>query len=250
MTNVIADRPTSRTLTDGNAERMTAIVQDDYGTTPGSVLRLAEIARPTIGDDEILVRVAAASVDKGTWHVMTGLPYAMRLAGFGLRAPKAPNPGRSLAGTVESVGKDVTAFKPGDEVYGTCDGSFAEYAARRAEHARTQAGEPLLRAGRGRPDLGVDRAASRPQGEGAARAEGAGRRRVGRRGHLRRPDRQGLRRRSHRRVQHRQDRPRPIPRRRPRHRLHAATTSPPASAATTSSSTSEATADCHTFVGR
>ena len=64
----------------------------------------------------------------GTWHCMTGLPYAMRLAGFGVRSPKAPNPGRSLAGTVESVGNDVTEFKPGDEVYGTCDGSFAEYA--------------------------------------------------------------------------------------------------------------------------
>ena len=73
---------------------MQAIVQDRYGTTPETVLRLAEIARPTIGDDEVLVRVAAASVDKGTWHVMTGLPYAMRLAGFGVRAPKAPNPGR------------------------------------------------------------------------------------------------------------------------------------------------------------
>jgi NADPH:quinone reductase-like Zn-dependent oxidoreductase len=63
---------------------------------------------------------------------MTGLPYAMRLAGFGVRAPKAPNPGRSLAGTVESVGKDVTAFKAGDEVYGSGDGSFAEYARARA----------------------------------------------------------------------------------------------------------------------
>jgi NADPH:quinone reductase-like Zn-dependent oxidoreductase len=59
---------------------------------------------------------------------MTGLPYAMRLAGFGVRQPKAPNPGRSLAGTVHSVGKNVTAFKPGDDVYGTCEGSFAEYA--------------------------------------------------------------------------------------------------------------------------
>jgi NADPH:quinone reductase-like Zn-dependent oxidoreductase len=96
------------------------------------VLRLAEIARPTIGDDTILVRVAAAGVDRGTWHVMTGLPYAMRFAGFGVRTPKAPNPGRALAGTVESVGKDVTEFQPGDEVYGTCDGSFAEYAAARA----------------------------------------------------------------------------------------------------------------------
>src|SRR3954471_20972874 len=109
-------------------ETMEAIVQEEYGSAPGAVLRLAEIARPTIGDDEILVRVAAAGVDRGTWHVMTGLPYAMRFAGFGVRAPKAPNPGRALAGTVAAVGKDVTEFNPGDEVYGTCDGSFAEYA--------------------------------------------------------------------------------------------------------------------------
>jgi len=111
---------------------MKAIVQDDYGTAPEDVLRLAEIARPTIGDDEILVRVRAASVDRGTWHVMAGLPYPIRVAGFGLRRPKALNPGRSVAGAVESVGKDVTEFKPGDEVYGTCDGSFAEYARARA----------------------------------------------------------------------------------------------------------------------
>jgi NADPH:quinone reductase-like Zn-dependent oxidoreductase len=109
-------------------ETMNAIVQDEYGTAPDKVLRLAEVAMPTTGDDEVLVRVRAASVDRGTWHCMTGLPFAMRLAGFGVRAPKAPNPGRSLAGTVESVGKDVTGFAPGDEVYGTCDGSFAEYA--------------------------------------------------------------------------------------------------------------------------
>jgi NADPH:quinone reductase-like Zn-dependent oxidoreductase len=107
---------------------MKAIVQDAYGTAPGAVLRVGETARPTIGDDEVLVHLRAASVDRGTWHCMTGLPYAMRLAGFGVRRPKAPNPGRSLAGTVESVGKNVTELKPEDEVYGTCDGSFAEYA--------------------------------------------------------------------------------------------------------------------------
>jgi len=78
------------------------------------------------------VRVRAASVDRGTWHLMAGLPYPMRLAGFGLRRPKAPNPGRSLAGTVESAGQEVTGFVPGDEVYGTCDGSFAPYARARA----------------------------------------------------------------------------------------------------------------------
>ena len=115
------------------AGTMTAVVQDDYGTAPEDVLRLAEIARPAIADDEILVQVAAASVDRGTWHLMAGLPYPMRLAGFGLRRPKAPNPGRSLAGTVESAGQQVTGFVPGDEVYGTCDGSFAPY-------ARAQAG--------------------------------------------------------------------------------------------------------------
>ena len=107
---------------------MRAIVQHRYGTDPDAVLELAGIATPTIADDQVLVRVAAASVDMGTWHLLTGLPYAMRLAGFGVRSPKAPNPGRCLAGTVESVGKDVIGFAPGAEVYGTCDGSFAEYA--------------------------------------------------------------------------------------------------------------------------
>ena len=110
------------------AQTMSAIVQDRYGTAPGAVLRLAVIARPTIGDDEVLVRVAAASVDMGTWHCMTGMPYAMRLMGFGVRSPNASNPGRALAGSVESVGRNVIEFAPGDDVYGSCDGSFAEYA--------------------------------------------------------------------------------------------------------------------------
>src|SRR4051794_220667 len=107
---------------------MKAIVQVAYGTEPTAVLRLADITSPTVRDDEVLVRVAAAGVDMGTWHCMTGLPYAMRLAGFGVRSPKASNPGRALAGRVESVGKGAMNFAPGDEVYGSCDGSFAEYA--------------------------------------------------------------------------------------------------------------------------
>jgi NADPH:quinone reductase-like Zn-dependent oxidoreductase len=115
-------------------ETMKAIVQDQYGSAPEEVLRLEETARPAIAADEILVRVRAASVDRGTWHLMAGLAYPMRLAGFGLRRPKAPNPGRSLAGTVESAGQNVTEFKPGDEVYGTCDGSYAPYA--RAQASR------------------------------------------------------------------------------------------------------------------
>ena len=69
-----------------------------------------------IRGDEVLVRIAAAGVDMGTWHCMTGLPYAMRLAGFGARKPKASNPGRSFAGTVESVGSDVTDVHPRDDV--------------------------------------------------------------------------------------------------------------------------------------
>ena len=108
---------------------MKAIVQVGYGTEPTAVLRLAAITSPTIRDDEVLVRVAAAGVDMGTWHCMTGMPYAMRFAGFGVRKPKASNPGRAFAGTVQGVGNDVADFKPGEEVYGTCDGSFAEYVA-------------------------------------------------------------------------------------------------------------------------
>jgi NADPH:quinone reductase-like Zn-dependent oxidoreductase len=117
-----------------DVDSMMAIVQDEYGAAADDVLRLEETAGPTLGDDDVLVRVSAASVDRGTWHLMAGLPYPIRVAGFGLRAPKALNPGRSVAGTIASVGKDVTAFQPGDEVFGSCDGSFAEYA--RAQPSR------------------------------------------------------------------------------------------------------------------
>jgi NADPH:quinone reductase-like Zn-dependent oxidoreductase len=106
---------------------MKAIVQSAYGTDPGVVLAVRDVDRPAIGRDEVLVHVRAASVDRGTWHCMTGLPYAMRLVGFGVRAPKATNPGRALAGTVEAVGEGVTEFRPGDDVYGSCSGSFADY---------------------------------------------------------------------------------------------------------------------------
>jgi NADPH:quinone reductase-like Zn-dependent oxidoreductase len=114
-------------------QTMTAIVQDEYGPAPEDVLRLDEIDRPTIGEDEVLVRVHAASVDRGTWHVMAGLPYPIRLAGFGLRGPKYRNPGRNLAGTVEAVGASVRAFTPGDAVFGIGEASFAEYARARPD---------------------------------------------------------------------------------------------------------------------
>jgi NADPH:quinone reductase-like Zn-dependent oxidoreductase len=108
---------------------MTAIVQDRYSSAPEGLFRVTEIDRPTIGDDEVLVRVHAASVDRGTWHIMSGLPYPIRLAGFGLRRPKYANPGRNLAGTVEAVGDNVTGFVPGAEVFGMSTSTFAEYAA-------------------------------------------------------------------------------------------------------------------------
>jgi len=111
---------------------MEAIVQDRYG--PADVLELRDVEQPRIGDDEVLVRVHAAGVDRAVAHLMTGRPRLVRLMGFGLRRPKAPTPGTGLAGRVEAVGKDVTRFQPGDEVYGTGEGAFAEYA--RAKDAK------------------------------------------------------------------------------------------------------------------
>jgi NADPH:quinone reductase-like Zn-dependent oxidoreductase len=111
---------------------MRAIVQDQYGQTV-DVLRLAEIDRPKVDYDDVLIRVHAASVHIGDWHVMTGLPYLLRVVGFGFRAPKAHVRGMDVAGTVEAVGQNVTQFQAGDEVFGTCAGSFAEQAAARVD---------------------------------------------------------------------------------------------------------------------
>jgi len=107
--------------------KMQAIVQDRYGKT-ADVLRLEEIDPPQIGDNDVLVGVKAASVHIGDWHVMTGLPYLLRVVGFGFRAPKARVRGMDVAGVVEAVGQNTTRFQVGNEVFGTCDGSFAEYA--------------------------------------------------------------------------------------------------------------------------
>lgn len=104
---------------------MKAIVQDEYGSP--DVLELRNIDQPENRGREVLVRVHAAGVDRGVWHLMTGMPYLMRVIGFGLRAPKNPVRGREVAGVVVAVGKDVTSFRPGDEVFGIGEGSFAEY---------------------------------------------------------------------------------------------------------------------------
>ncbi len=114
------------------AATMKAIVQDEYGEA-GDVLRLEKVDKPEIGDDEVSVRVQAAGVDRGVWHLMAGLPYPVRVAGYGLRAPKTGVRGREVAGRVEAVGKDVTTLQPGDEVFGIADGSFAEYACARED---------------------------------------------------------------------------------------------------------------------
>jgi NADPH:quinone reductase-like Zn-dependent oxidoreductase len=104
---------------------MKAIVQDVYG--PPEMLSLREIDRPAVGDDDVLIRVHAGGLDQGVWHVMAGMPYMVRLMGFGLRAPKTPVPGSDVAGTVEAVGRNVTGFTPGEEVFGIGAGTFAEY---------------------------------------------------------------------------------------------------------------------------
>jgi Alcohol dehydrogenase GroES-like domain len=110
---------------------MKAVVQDGYGSA--DVLELRDIDKPEVADDEVLVRVHAAGVDRGVWHLMTGQAYVIRLAGYGIRRPKHRVRGRELAGRVEAIGQAVTRFRPGDEVIGTCEGSFAEYACARED---------------------------------------------------------------------------------------------------------------------
>ena len=104
---------------------MKAMVRDTYG--PPDLLELRDIDIPEIADDEVLIHVHAAGVGRDVWHVMTGLPYPIRLAGYGFRAPKNPVIGSDVAGVVEAVGKNVSRFQPGDEVFGIGKGSYAEY---------------------------------------------------------------------------------------------------------------------------
>ncbi|MCS7481253.1 NAD(P)-dependent alcohol dehydrogenase [Umezawaea endophytica] len=109
---------------------MKAIVQDVYGSA--DVLGFRDVDRPAVGDGEVLVRVRAAGVDPSVWHMTRGLPYPLRLVS-GLRKPKAKVPGLDVAGHVEAVGAGVTRLRVGDEVFGSCDGAFAEYAVGRED---------------------------------------------------------------------------------------------------------------------
>ncbi|WP_372733353.1 NAD(P)-dependent alcohol dehydrogenase [Nocardioides sp.] len=111
--------------TASSTDTMRAITQARYGSS--EVLRLAQVPRPVVRDDQVLIRVHAAGLDRGTEHLMTGKPYAVRLAS-GIRRPKNPVLGRDVSGTVVEVGAKVTRFSPGDQVYGVAPGSFAEYA--------------------------------------------------------------------------------------------------------------------------
>jgi NADPH:quinone reductase-like Zn-dependent oxidoreductase len=101
-----------------------AIVFHQYGAP--AVLQCEEIEKPVVGDDEVLIKVRAASVNPLDWHFMRGVPYLVRIAA-GLRRPKITRLGVDVAGEVEAVGRNVTQFKPGDEVFGSCRGAFAEY---------------------------------------------------------------------------------------------------------------------------
>src|SRR5205807_2277640 len=113
---------------------MKAVVYCDYGVPN---LKFQEIEKPAPADDQVLVKVHAASVNPLDWHFIEGTPYIMRAMGVGLRKPKDTRLGVDFAGTVEAVGKNVTQFKPGDEVFGGRDGAFAEYVCPRADRAIT-----------------------------------------------------------------------------------------------------------------
>jgi NADPH:quinone reductase-like Zn-dependent oxidoreductase len=121
-------------LTVAQGDKMKAIFYCDYGLAN---LKLADLAKPTPTDDQILVKVHAASVNPLDWHFIEGTPKIMRALGVGLRKPKDIRLGVDFAGTVETVGKNVTQFKAGDEVFGGRDGAFAEYVCPRADRAVT-----------------------------------------------------------------------------------------------------------------
>jgi NADPH:quinone reductase-like Zn-dependent oxidoreductase len=121
-----AAQPDTDSAVPATDDLMRAVVRHTYGDA--DVLRVEHVARPSIGDREVLVRVHAAGLDRGAWHMMTGKPYLARLV-FGLRRPRNPALGRDLAGTVVAVGARTTRFAVGDEVFGTANGSFAEYVA-------------------------------------------------------------------------------------------------------------------------
>ena len=123
-TDAIADAPATQNQT--HPTSMRAFTQAAYGGP--ETLTTARVEVPTPSASQVLVEVAAAGIDRGVWHLVTGRPYLVRLAGYGVRSPKQPIPGLDLAGRVVAVGGDVTRFRPGDRVFGIGSGAYAEYA--------------------------------------------------------------------------------------------------------------------------
>ena len=211
----VAETPTSSVA----GPRMRAIIQTEYGAA--DVLRPAEIERPAIGADEVLVGVRAAGLDRGTWHLMTGKPYLPRASPSGSARPKNPVPGLDVAGVVVAVGSAVTRFRPATRCSASARAPSPSTPPRARTSSRASPANLTFEQAAAVPVSGMTALqGSRDVGRVAGRAEGADHRRVGRRRQLRRAAGQGARRRGHRRVQHRQARPGPIARRRPRHRLH------------------------------
>jgi NADPH:quinone reductase-like Zn-dependent oxidoreductase len=132
VTNVSPDRIQNDSPPAAQTDLMQAIVQRQYGA-PQAALKVQDITKPVVKDNEVLVRVHAASIHVGDWLLVNGVPYVLRLF-TGLRAPKNRVPGTDIAGKVEAVGKDVTQIRPGDDVFGWCTGAFAEYASAAEDH--------------------------------------------------------------------------------------------------------------------
>ncbi len=194
---------------------MKAIVQDRYG--PPDVLRLREIDEPVAADNEVLVRVHAAAVNARDWHVMRGDPYLARLLDrttFGRSGPRIKTRGTDFAGRVEAVGRGVTRFRPGDDVFGEFDGAFAEYLSVPDEVVEKKPANLTFEQAAALPLagntalMGMRDAAKVQPGQ-----RDIDQRRLRWRGNVRRTDRQVVRRRGVRRVQHTEHRPRPVDRR-------------------------------------
>ena len=196
---------------------MKAILHQRYGRP--DVLELRDVDKPTIGDEQVLVRVHASSVNPVEWYGVSG-PYFARI-GNGMRRPKDQTVGADLAGTVEAVGRDVKAAPTGRRGVRRLGRVVGRVHDRARGPAREEALEPVVRGsggsarGRGHGAPGAAR-----QGSGAAGAEGARQRRLGRRRHVRGPARQAVRRRGDRRLQHRKRGAGPVAGRGPCGRLH------------------------------
>ena len=219
MTAATTPQTAPRRARAGVRPQMRAILQHRYGTADS--LSVGEIDRPVIGAGEVLVQVRAAGLDRGTWHLMAGLPYALRL-GFGLRAPEEPRSRLRSRGRRRRGRSRRHALRAGRRGLRHRQGRVRRVRGRARGQARPQAVEAHLRAGRGDADLGPDRAAGPHATPGACRPDSASSiiGASGGVGTLRGADRQGARRRGHRRLQHEQGRPRPVDRRRPRRGLH------------------------------